>query len=98
MDPLWLQLLDFTGAHHGAISVPEAAELGIPPYRLAKWTTAGRLERPAPGLYLIAGVPDSWHRHVRVATGSRSRVGVAPHGGRAARRSTGFAPAHDRGW
>jgi hypothetical protein len=50
MDPLWLQLLDFTGAHHGAISVAEAAALGIPAYRLAKWTTAGRLERPAPGL------------------------------------------------
>jgi very-short-patch-repair endonuclease len=70
MDPLWLELLDFTGAHHGAISVPEATALGIPPYRLAKWTTAGRLERAAPGLYLIAGVPDSWHRRVRVATGS----------------------------
>ena len=70
MDPHWLRLVEFTSAHHSAISVAEAATLEIPAYRLAKWASAGRLVRAAPGLYLIAGVPDGWHRRVRVATGS----------------------------
>lgn len=70
MDPLWLRLVAFTRDHYGAITVTEGEALGIPPYRLAKWAAAGRLVRMAPGTYLVAGLPDSWRRRVRIATGS----------------------------
>jgi hypothetical protein len=70
MDPLWMRLVAFAGDHHGAITVTEGEALGIPAYRLAKWAAAGRLIRPAPGAYLVAGVPDSWRGRVRIATGS----------------------------
>lgn len=70
MDPLWASLTDFVRGHHGAITTTEGGALGIPPYRLAKWARAGRLDRPAPGVFTVAGIPDSWVRRVRVATGS----------------------------
>ena len=70
MDQLWIALTDFVRTRHGAITVAEGVSLGIPPYRLARWAAAGRLDRPGPGLYVVAGLPDSWLRRVRVATGS----------------------------
>jgi very-short-patch-repair endonuclease len=85
MDRLWQLVVGFTHVHHGAITVDEASALGVPPYRLAKWAHVGLLVRPAPNLYTIAGLPDTWHGRVRVATGSGAawashRTGAALRG------------------
>ena len=89
MDPLWAALTDFVRGHHGAITVAEGASLAIPPYRLAKWAGAGRLVRPAPGVYVLAGLPDSWRLRVRVATGS-SAAWASHRTGAALGRLDGF--------
>jgi predicted transcriptional regulator of viral defense system len=70
MDPHWARLVDFARAHDGVITWAEAAAVGIPPQRLPGWHRSGRLRRPAPQVYVVAGVPDTWQQRVRVATGS----------------------------
>ena len=70
MDPHWARLVDFARSHDGVITWAEAAAVGIPPQRLQGWHRGGRLRRPAPQVYVVAGVPDTWHQRVRVATGS----------------------------
>jgi very-short-patch-repair endonuclease len=66
----WARLTDFTRAHHGAITWPEAMALGVTPEQLQAWVRARRLTRPAPQVYLVAGLPETWHQRVRVAAGS----------------------------
>lgn len=68
MEPDWLAVATFAGRHHGVISAADALTLGVPSYRLALWARGGRLERPAPGTYVVAGSAETWHQGVRVAT------------------------------
>lgn len=70
MEPDWHRIAGVAGDHHGVITTPEAIALGLDPDRLVKWARAGRLVRAAPHTYVVAGVPASWRRRVRVATGS----------------------------
>jgi hypothetical protein len=77
MDPLWQLVTEFSGRHHGVVTVDEACRLGVPAYRLAKWAASGRLVRAAPGTYLIAGAAPTWHQRVRTA--ASSGAGWASH-------------------
>jgi very-short-patch-repair endonuclease len=70
MDPQWARLADHAGRHHATITWPAARALDIPGQTLATWHERGRLHRPAPGVYVIAGSPPTWHQRVAVATGS----------------------------
>jgi Transcriptional regulator, AbiEi antitoxin len=70
MDPYWARLVDFARSRDGVITWAEAIALGIPPRRLQSWLRSGRLYRPAPQVYVVAGTPETWHQRVRVATGS----------------------------
>ena len=68
MEPDWLTVATFAGRHHGVISAADALTLGVPSYRLAHWSRGGRLERAAPGTYVVVGAAPTWHQRVRVAT------------------------------
>lgn len=92
MDPDWTRLADVAGARHGAITAAEAAELGIVPYRLARWARSGRLVHAAPGIYVVSGTPATWHQRVRVATGSGAAF--ASHRTAAALAGLDGFPAH----
>jgi hypothetical protein len=70
MDPDWARLTDFTRTNHGVITWHEAQALGVSPGQVQSWQRAGRLTRPAPQVYVVAGTPDTWHQRARVATGS----------------------------
>lgn len=70
MDPYWARLVDFTRANDSVITWSEAMDLDIPPDRLQAWQRSGRVRRVAPQAYAIAGVPDTWHQRVRIATAS----------------------------
>ena len=70
MDPQWARLADHAGRHHATITWPAARALDIPRQTLATWHERGRLDRPAPGVYTVAGSPPTWHQRVAVATGS----------------------------
>lgn len=70
MDPHWDRLVEFARVHEGSITWSEASGIGVPSDRLQSWQRSGRLRRIAPQVYVIAGVPDSWRRRVRIATGS----------------------------
>jgi hypothetical protein len=70
VDPAWALLADQAGAHHGTVTRAEACALGIPPHRLGNWERSGRLIHAAPGVYVVAGTPTTWHQRTRVATGS----------------------------
>jgi hypothetical protein len=70
MDPHWARLVEYARVHEGVITWSEAMELGVPPDRLQSWQRSGRIRRVAPQVYVVAGVPGSWHQNVRIATGS----------------------------
>jgi Transcriptional regulator, AbiEi antitoxin len=70
MDPSWTRVADIARARHGTVTCAEAAASGVPPYRLARWQRSGRLDHPAPDIYVVRGAPGGWHQRVRVATGS----------------------------
>lgn len=77
MDPHWARFVDFARAHHGVVSWSEARDLRVPPDRLQAWRRSGRIQRVAPQVYAVAGLPDSWRQRVRIATGSSA--GWASH-------------------
>lgn len=69
----------------------EARRLGISTASLADWHDRGRLVRPAPEVYVVAGAPDSWSQRVAVATSSGA--GWASHRSAAALwQLDGFPP------
>lgn len=53
--------------HHGVVSRAEAQALGLTTNQIDYLVRVGRLRRIAPRVYVLAGVPDTWHRNARVA-------------------------------
>jgi hypothetical protein len=70
VDPSWTRIAEIARARHGTVTSAEAAAAGVPPYRLAKWRRTGRLDHPAPEVFVVRGTAGGWHQRVRVATGS----------------------------
>lgn len=53
---------------HGLFTAAQAVEMDIHPTTLQGWVTTGRVKRWHPGVYAIAGFPDSWRRRAMAAT------------------------------
>jgi hypothetical protein len=70
VDPSWTRISEIATARHGTVTSAEAAAAGVPPHRLDKWRRSGRLDHPAPEVFVVRGTPGGWHQRVRVATGS----------------------------
>jgi very-short-patch-repair endonuclease len=70
MDPVWARLADHAGRHHATVTSQAAQALDIPRQTLATWHERGRLDRVAPGIYVVTGSPATWHQRVAIATGS----------------------------
>ena len=77
MEQPWLLLANHARVRHAAVTWDEAAKLGITESEIATWCRRGRLLRPAPNVYVIAGSPETWDQRVRIATASTS--GWASH-------------------
>jgi hypothetical protein len=73
----WDELTTYTTTHHGVVGVDAAATMGISQGQLTAFLRAGRLERVANEVYVIAGAADSWHRRAMIATASSA--GWASH-------------------
>lgn len=78
-------------AHHGVVSREEAKTLGFSSNRIDYLTRTGRLKRVGPQIFVVAGVPDTWHRQARIA--ALSVDGLVSHRAAAAlHRIDGFSP------
>src|SRR5690606_38657488 len=51
-------LVEVAAEQHGLVDTASARTLGIPPVSLTRYTTSGRLERVAHGLYRVTAIPD----------------------------------------
>lgn len=54
-------------AHHGVVSRAEALALGLSSNQVDYLARKGALVRAGPGVFVVAGAPDSWHRRARIA-------------------------------
>jgi hypothetical protein len=70
MPDSWGRAALHAAAHHGVLSTAAACRLDISPPTLHGWVQRGRLVRPAPEAYVVAGTPPTWHQRVAVATAS----------------------------
>jgi very-short-patch-repair endonuclease len=59
---------------HSLITDKQAVALGVPTSTLANWVRAGRLERPWPRVYRIAGAPVTWEQKAMAAVLCTSSV------------------------
>jgi very-short-patch-repair endonuclease len=74
---LWSKLANAAARRHGVVGWTEAVELGLAESTLGDWVTAGRLQRPAPNVLVVAGAPDTWRQ--RAALAAQSGGGFASH-------------------
>jgi very-short-patch-repair endonuclease len=67
MSTTWSRLVDHARSHHAVTTWAEAIALGARDDDLVNWQRSGRLVRPAPNVYVVAGSPPTWRQRVRVA-------------------------------
>jgi hypothetical protein len=65
-------------SHHGIITRSEANDLKMRDRKIGYRVETGAWERVAPGVFRLAGTPETWHGRVRAA--ALSAGGVASHG------------------
>jgi hypothetical protein len=93
MSSSWSRVVDHARTHHATVTPAAALTLGVSDRDMSRWAELGRLVRQAPGVYVVAGAPDTWHQRVSVATGSAA--GWASHRTAAAIWDLdGFPPRH----
>lgn len=66
-------------SQHGAISVAQAASLGLSPSQLRWLVDRGRLVRVRPGVLVVAGAPPTWRLDLVVATLASGGAAVVSH-------------------
>ena len=59
---------ELAASQHGAVSVPQAARLGLDRHGVRRLVQQGVLGRAAPGVLVISGTPDTWERRLIIAT------------------------------
>lgn len=67
MERAWQRLTDNARARHAVISWQAALGLGLAESTLTWWCRSGRLDRPAPGVLVVAGAPSTWRQRAAVA-------------------------------
>jgi hypothetical protein len=70
MDAAWMRLTNHARPRHATITWRAAAGLDIPGSTVTSWVEAGRLLRPAPGVLVVAGAPETWRQRVAIAAAS----------------------------
>lgn len=70
MDAAWVRLTNHARPRHATITWRAAAGLDIPGSTVTSWVEAGRLLRPAPGVLVVAGAPETWRQRVAIAAAS----------------------------
>jgi hypothetical protein len=64
----WGAVGEFAASRHGAFHRRQAAESGLTPSVIARLIREGMLEEPIPGVLVVVGSPDTWHRRLSIAT------------------------------
>jgi hypothetical protein len=59
---LWEQLTTRSSAQHGVLATSDFHQLRIEQRQRESWVRRGLLERVAPGVWRVVGVPDSWEQ------------------------------------
>ncbi len=72
------ELGTFASAHHGAFDRVRAAELGFERMALRRLIDRGMLTEPAPGVFVIAGSPNTWRQrsYVSVLAGRSGALSI----------------------
>jgi predicted transcriptional regulator of viral defense system len=60
------RVTDLASRQHGAVSVRQLRRLGVSARAQSALTANGRLQLVAPGVAVVAGSPDTWHRRLRI--------------------------------
>lgn len=74
-----LRIAAIAARQHGVFSTAQAMEAGANSSLISRRVRAGRWLRTAPGVYVVAGSPDSWARSVSVAVHRISGLAAASH-------------------
>lgn len=64
---------------HGVVSLDQARRVGFADRQVRSLVEAGRLVRPATGVFLVAGCPPSWKQAVMVAVAAGGEAALASH-------------------
>ena len=64
---------------HGVVSLDQARRVGFADHQVRSLVEAGRLVRPATGVFLFAGCPPSWKQAVMVAVAAAGEAAFASH-------------------
>ncbi|MEX2628112.1 MAG: type IV toxin-antitoxin system AbiEi family antitoxin domain-containing protein [Ilumatobacteraceae bacterium] len=62
----WQRLTDLATRQHGVTAARDLERLGVERRRRENWERRGLIERVAPGVWRIAGTPDTWHQRLQV--------------------------------
>jgi hypothetical protein len=89
----WGAVGEFAASRHGAFHRRQAAALGLSPTVIARLLRQGYLVEPIPGVLVVAGSADTWHRRLSVATSVQGRLVAAGFRSAAAlHRLQGYEP------
>ncbi len=70
---------ELASRQHGVITWLQLIDIGIHQARISRWIAGGRLEVFAPGTYLVAGSPATWHQRVMASTLAAGPRAAASH-------------------
>jgi hypothetical protein len=80
------------GSQYGVMSHAQALALGATDGVIKRRLGSGRWRRLAPGLYVLASHPESWHQHLMAAVLAEPRAVIGGRSAAALHALTGFAP------
>jgi very-short-patch-repair endonuclease len=89
----WGAAGELAASRHGAFHRRQAAESGLTPSVIARLIREGVLAEPVPGVLVVTGSPDTWHRRLAIATAvGTARVVAGFRSAAALHRLDGYEP------